>query len=103
MQHQVFERLETKYCAFGDDVALKGGVIEGYASIFGLVDQGGDEVAPGAYQGALKAARSPIRMLWQHDPTQPIGIWDEVREDPKGLYVRGRLLTEVQRGREALA
>ncbi|MEM6466791.1 MAG: HK97 family phage prohead protease, partial [Pseudomonadota bacterium] len=54
-------------------------------------------------QGALKAARSPIRMLWQHDPTQPIGIWDEVREDPKGLYVRGRLLTEVQRGREALA
>ncbi|MEO1549381.1 MAG: HK97 family phage prohead protease [Pseudomonadota bacterium] len=103
MQHQVFHGLETKYCAFGEDMALKGGTIEGYASVFGLADQGGDVVAPGAYQGALKAAQAPVRMLWQHDPTQPIGVWDEVCEDARGLYVRGRLLTEVQRGREALA
>ncbi|MEO1238569.1 MAG: HK97 family phage prohead protease, partial [Pseudomonadota bacterium] len=38
---------------------------------------------------------------WQHDPTEPIGIWDEVREDDKGLYVKGRLLTDVARAREA--
>ncbi|OIQ64520.1 caudovirus prohead protease [mine drainage metagenome] len=42
-------------------------------------------------------------MLWQHDPTQPIGIWDEVREDAVGLYVKGRLLPEVAKGREAVA
>ncbi|MBE2277691.1 MAG: HK97 family phage prohead protease, partial [Rhodobacteraceae bacterium] len=42
-------------------------------------------------------------MLWQHDPAQPIGIWDEVREDEHGLWVKGRLLTEVGRGREAVA
>jgi phage head maturation protease len=29
-------------------------------------------------------------MLWQHDPAQPIGIWDEVREDEPGLWVKGR-------------
>jgi HK97 family phage prohead protease len=40
-------------------------------------------------------------MLWQHDPMQPIGVWDEVREDAKGLWVKGRLLTDVAKGREA--
>jgi HK97 family phage prohead protease len=42
-------------------------------------------------------------MLWQHDPAQPIGVWDEVREDATGLYVKGRILTEVARGQEAVA
>ena len=42
-------------------------------------------------------------MLWQHDPAQPIGIWDEVREDATGLYVKGRLLPDVARAREAQA
>jgi HK97 family phage prohead protease len=41
-------------------------------------------------------------MLWQHDPACPIGVWDEVREDAKGLWVRGRLLPEVTKGREAV-
>lgn len=83
-----------------------GRVIEGYASLFGVKDQGGDVVMAGAYRQSLKglAARGEkVRMLWQHDPTQPIGVWDEVREDAKGLWVKGRLLTEVARGREAAA
>ncbi len=42
-------------------------------------------------------------MLWQHDPGQPIGVWDEVREDAVGLWVKGRILTEVEKGREAAA
>jgi hypothetical protein len=42
-------------------------------------------------------------MLWQHDPAQPIGVWDEVREDGRGLYVKGRILTDVEKGREAAA
>jgi HK97 family phage prohead protease len=42
-------------------------------------------------------------MLWQHDPAQPIGVWDEVREDDRGLHVRGRILADVARGREAAA
>jgi uncharacterized protein len=53
--------------------------------------------------GALKAAGRQVKMLWQHDPAQPIGVWDEVREDARGLWVKGRLLTEVARGREAAA
>ena len=30
-----------------------GTVIEGYASLFGLADQGGDKVMPGAYAASL--------------------------------------------------
>lgn len=96
--------LETKYCSLGGDIALKDCTIEGYASLFGAEDQGGDIVEKGAYTASLKKkAAGGVKMLWQHDPTRPIGVWDEIREDKKGLYVRGRLLSEVQAGREALA
>ena len=83
-----------------------GRVIEGYASLFGIKDQSGDEVRPGAYAASLRrlALRGEkVKMLWQHDPAQPIGVWEEVREDGKGLWVKGRLLTEVEKGREAAA
>ena len=83
-----------------------GQVVEGYASLFGKRDQGGDTVQAGAYGASLKALASQgrrVKMLWQHDPGQPIGVWEEVREDAKGLYVKGRILTEVERGREAAA
>ena len=39
-------------------------------------------------------------MLYQHDPAEPIGVWMEIREDPRGLFVRGRLMADVARGRE---
>ena len=31
------------------------------------------------------------------------GIWDEIREDDKGLWVKGRLLPEIEQAREAAA
>ncbi len=89
-----------------DDHGSKGPGIEGYASLFGKRDQGGDVVQKGAYAASLKrlaAGGRAVKMLWQHDPTQPIGIWDEVREDATGLWVKGRLLPQVEKGREAAA
>lgn len=84
----------------------EGSRVEGYASIFGRRDQGGDVVGRGAYAAslaALAASGRRVKMLWQHDPAQPIGVWDEVREDATGLYVKGRILTDVARGQEAVA
>jgi HK97 family phage prohead protease len=83
-----------------------GQVISGYASLFGRKDQGGDVVQKGAYAASLKRLGDEgrrVKMLWQHDPGQPIGIWDDVHEDAKGLWVKGRLLPEVEKGREAAA
>lgn len=97
--------LEHKFCQLGTDVTVTDGtVISGYASLFGKTDQGGDIVVSGAYGKSLgvnKAQGRNIKMLWQHDPAQPIGVWDEVREDVKGLWVKGRLLPDVAKAREA--
>jgi len=85
--------------AFGPD-----GTVEGYASLFGEIDQARDKVMPGAFAGTL--ARRGVRrvpMLFQHDPSEPVGIWLELREDDRGLYARGRLIPDVARARELLA
>ncbi|MCP4818278.1 MAG: HK97 family phage prohead protease [Shimia sp.] len=99
--------LERKFARFGDGLSVaEGAKIEGYASLFGKTDRGGDVVRKGAYAASLKALGASgrsVKMLWQHDPAQPIGIWDEVREDDRGLWVKGRLLTDVAKGAEAAA
>ena len=101
------DQLEHKFSLLSDHIELgTDASIAGYASLFGEPDQGNDVVMPGAYKASLErlsAAGTRVKLLWQHDPAQPIGVWDEVYEDNKGLYVKGRLLTETQRGREAAA
>ncbi|WP_299962034.1 HK97 family phage prohead protease [uncultured Roseobacter sp.] len=100
-------KLERKFARFGDALAVEDGcMISGYASLFGAVDQGNDVVAAGAYAASLTSLHArggKVKMLWQHDATQPIGIWEEVREDARGLWVKGRLLDTVAKGREAAA
>lgn len=99
--------LEHKFVRLGATEAVEGGLkIEGYASYFGEMDRGGDIVAPGAYARSLAALETKdeqVKMLWQHDPAQPIGVWDAVREDARGLHVTGRILSDVAKGREAAA
>ncbi len=99
--------LEHKFCKSDAMLTVTDGtLVEGYASLFGKADQGGDIVQPGAYGQSLDVLQTTgrrVKMLWQHDPAQPIGIWDEVREDAQGLYVKGRLLSDVAKGREAAA
>ncbi|RMH39760.1 MAG: HK97 family phage prohead protease [Alphaproteobacteria bacterium] len=99
--------LELKFCPAGEGVNVRDGtVIEGYASVFGVVDRGGDVVARGAYAKSLERLRSDgrsVKLLWQHNPAEPIGVWDEIVEDEHGLRVKGRLLPEVARAREAAA
>jgi len=107
MNYEIKSGLEVKFCRMESGVTLvDGATIEGYASYFGVVDQGGDVVEAGAYEASLAALAQKgrnVKMLWQHDPAQPIGIWDDIREDSKGLYVKGRLLLDVEKGREAVA
>lgn len=83
------------------DSLTDAGTFEGYASVFGVVDLGDDVVQRGAFSKSLETRRA--KLLWQHDVHSPIGVWDEVKEDERGLFVRGRLLDGVQKGREAIA
>jgi HK97 family phage prohead protease len=84
--------------------ALGPGEFEGYASLFHVADGAGDIVAPGAFQRSLNR-RPParVRMLYQHFAHEPIGTWEEIKEDPRGLYVRGRLAIESARARDVAA
>ncbi len=89
-------------------LTLKGvagdGTFSGYASLFGEVDLGRDAIEPGAFAASIdKRGAGGVRMLFQHDPAEVIGRWTVLREDERGLYVEGKLATDVERAREVLA
>ena len=95
---------ERKFVGLVLDEVEPDGVFSGYASLFGAVDLGKDVVEKGAFAASLKTrGAAGIRMLFQHDPAEPIGVWTEIREDARGLFVRGRLTKEVARAREVLS
>lgn len=77
------------------------GVFSGYGSIFGNKDLGNDIVVEGAFAKSIasKGAKA-VKMLYQHRPDEPIGVFDEIIEDRRGLKVKGRLAMGTQRGRE---
>src|SRR5690606_26212695 len=80
------------------------GAFSGYAGLFDIVDRGRDRIARGAFADSLRARGvRGVKLLWQHDPAEPIGVLDELREDAKGLFVRGRLLLDIERARMAYA
>lgn len=74
------------------------GMVEGYGSVFGGVDSYGDTIEPGAFAASI-AKRKP-KMLWQHRMDKPIGVWDEVVEDGRGLRLKGRI-ADTEMGEEA--
>ena len=66
--------------------------IAGYASLWGLADLNGDVVAKGAFAESLaRTGAAGVRMLHQHEERAVIGVWDEMVEDDRGLFVRGRI------------
>ncbi|WP_246727684.1 HK97 family phage prohead protease [Chelativorans sp. Marseille-P2723] len=94
---------ERKYAGLDIEQVESNGTFSGYASLFGRVDLGRDIVEPGAFAASIrKRGAAGIRMLFQHDPNQPIGTWREIREDSHGLFVRGKLATGAAKAREVL-
>ncbi|QYO77943.1 HK97 family phage prohead protease [Devosia salina] len=73
------------------------GRFAGYASVFSRLDSGGDIVLPGAFAKSLVRRRGRIRLLFQHDPKEPVGTWESMGEDSHGLFVTGRLVPGVPR------
>ncbi len=76
------------------------GRFAGYASVFNRLDSGGDIVLPGAFAKSLAKKRGRIRLLFQHDPKEPVGTWESMAEDSHGLFVTGRLVPGVPRSDE---
>lgn len=90
-------------CAFKALDETPVGRFTGYASVFNEIDSYGDRVMPGAFALTIaeaKAAKRMPAMLWQHNTSQPIGVWKTLEEDERGLMVSGEL-ADTQLGREA--
>lgn len=95
---------EVKFISLDFKEADADGSFEGYASLFNREDLGRDVVLPGAFRESLavRGARG-IKLLFQHDANQPIGVWTVLEEDARGLYAQGRLMRDVGRAREVMA
>lgn len=94
---------ETKFVSGSLEQIRLDGSFSGYASVFNEVDLGNDLVAPGAFAASL-AKRGPqnIRMLFQHNPDEPIGTWSHIEETSHGLHVKGQITTGASKGSEVL-
>lgn len=82
------------------------GTLTGYGSKFGLTDSYNEQIKKGAFRESLrewKKRKKPIPMLWQHNGAEPIGAWTEFSEDDTGLLLKGKLIMELPRAKEALA
>lgn len=78
------------------------GYFSGYASVFNTVDSQGDIILPGAFAQTLQNQKK-VKLLWQHDPKEPIGYFTNITETVHGLFVEGQIMLDVARGREVHA
>jgi len=91
--------VQFEYKAIADEEEK--GVFTGYGSIFGNKDLGNDIVVEGAFAKSIgKKGAKAVKLLYQHRQDEPIGVFDEIVEDRRGLKVKGRLAMGTQRGRE---
>lgn len=98
--------MKTKDFALQVKDVSEEGTFTGYGAVFSNVDSKGEKVMPGAFSESLARHRregSKPLMLWQHDPSEPIGVWEDLAEDGIGLRGVGRFVLETTRGREAYA
>jgi|TARA_R100000278_G_scaffold33316_1_gene30258 HK97 family phage prohead protease len=95
------EQLDVSFEVKTSDDDEQQGMFSGYGSIFNNKDLGNDVVMQGAFAQSIgrKGAKA-VKLLYQHKQDEPIGIFDEIIEDRKGLKVKGRLAMGTQRGRE---
>ena len=104
MDHHLSLAREKKAIAASLDRVDEKGMFEGYACLFDKEDLGRDVIRAGAFRTSLlKRGIAGVKLLYQHDPNQPIGQWLTIREDDHGLFVRGQLALDVEKAREVHA
>jgi len=102
------EKFDKEFFEFKSAIEAKGtpedgqGTFEGYGSVFNNTDLGNDVILKGAFTKSIKKTGSKgIKLLYHHKTDMPIGVFDEIEEDSKGLRVKGRLAMKTQAGQEA--
>lgn len=73
---------------------------EGYASVFNGNDSHEDTILKGAFAQTLANQPTPIGFFNHDHWGVPICKWLDLREDEKGLFVKGRLTKGIQKADE---
>lgn len=81
---------------------LETGEFEGLASVYGVADRHGDIVEKGAFTKTIQEKGGQVPLLWQHHPSDVIGI-AELFDTDEALTVKGKLNLQVHQAQEALA
>lgn len=89
-------RLGGEVRAVGD-----AGEFEGYACTFNSIDSYNSIFLPGCFKRTLQERAGKVKVLWDH--ADLIGKPLELREDERGLFVRGKLTLEVAKAAECYA
>lgn len=96
--------IEQKRVSFDLDTITDDGVVKGYGAVFNNVDRGGDVILPGAFKRwLLENAGKPLKMLWNHFESFPLGKWTKFEEDEKGLRIEGKFTLAAQKAQEIYA
>jgi uncharacterized protein len=97
---------ETRSYALQIKATNDDGTVEGYGSVFDVIDSYADTISKGAFTKSIdshKSSGTMPAMLWQHDSSAPIGVWTEMSEDKNGLVLKGKLAMDTVKGKEAHA
>ena len=102
-EDDLHQEVKAEIKAYEDEDDSKDyGKFEGYGSVFGNKDLGNDVIQTGAFTKSLKRKKpKDVKLLYQHKSEMPIGVFDEIKEDGHGLFVKGRLALQTQAGKEA--
>ncbi len=77
------------------------GTFTGYASVFDIVDSHKDIVVKSAFKKSLaNRPAAKVKMLREHDQSEPIGKWLSLVEDNRGLKATGQIILDTTRGAE---
>ena len=87
-----FKIEEVKEIEIGDELFYE---FEGHGAVFENVDLVDDLIKKGAFKRYIKDVEDgkekfPLA-LWQHQHDMPVGIYISLKEDSKGLFVKGRM------------
>ena len=91
---------EYKAFKFELESTDESGEFSGHAAVFGNVDSGNDIIEKGAFSTTIREDFDRVKILALHnDCWLPVGKPLELREDEKGLYIRGKI-SDTSMGRD---
>ena len=94
--------METKIFRMAIKDLSDEGQFQGYLSVFGNVDHGGDLVEAGAFSKTLQENKA-FPLLWAHSSQEPhlvVGTFHG-KEDKRGLLIDGEFFRDLDGGKQA--